>query len=123
MLYYSCVMFSLLRLRVLYFPCYVEVSLDSNLERKKKLPKIFQIMLSRMDKCNLVVSTNILLFDVLTMLIHHLVLFFSFLSLKINFLPKAKKKILSKAIMFFFVFFVGWTNTLIPLLFIKLVSE
>ena len=90
-------MFSLLRLRVLYFPCYVEVSLDSNLERKKKLPKIFQIMLSRMDKCNLVVSTNMLLFDVLTMLIHHLVLFFSFLSLKINILPKAKKKILSKA--------------------------
>ena len=31
-------MFSLLSLRILYFPCYVEVSLDSKLERifKKK---------------------------------------------------------------------------------------
>ena len=96
-------MFSLLRLRVFYFPCYVEVSLDSNLERKKKLPKIFQIMLSRMDKCNLVVSTNILLFDVLTMLIHHLVLFFSFLSLKINFCQKQRKKYSVK--LHYYVFF------------------
>ena len=32
LLYYFCVMFSLFPLRVLYFPCYIEVSLDSKLE-------------------------------------------------------------------------------------------
>ena len=39
-------MFSLLPLRILYFPCYVEVSLDFELERifQKKNPKIFQNM-------------------------------------------------------------------------------
>ena len=42
LLYYSCVMFSLLLLRVLYFPFYSEVSLDSKLEHiKKKIPKYF----------------------------------------------------------------------------------
>ena len=62
-------MFSILPLRILYFPCYVEVSLDSKLERnKKKFPKTFQSMLSRMDKLDLFLNTNVLLFDVLTIL-------------------------------------------------------
>ena len=79
-------MFSLLPLRVLYFPCYVEVSLDSKLERiKKKIPKIFQSILYRMDKWNLFLSTNVLLFDVFNILIHHFMLFFSILSQKEKF--------------------------------------
>ena len=62
-------MFSILPLRILYFPCYVEVSLDSKLERnKKKFLKTFQSMLSRMDKLDLFLNTNVLLFDVLTIL-------------------------------------------------------
>ena len=79
-------MFSLLPLRVLYFPCNVEVSLDSKLERiKKKIPKIFQSILYRMDKWNLFLSTNVLLFDVFNILIHHFMLFFSILSQKEKF--------------------------------------
>ena len=46
----------------------------------EKVPKIFQSMLSWMDKCNLFLGTNVLLFDVLTILIHHFVLSFSILS-------------------------------------------
>ena len=62
-------MFSILPPRILYFPCYVEVSLDSKLERnKKKFPKAFQSMLSRMDKLDLFLNTNVLLLDVLTIL-------------------------------------------------------
>ena len=91
-------MFSLLSLRILYFPCYVEVSLDSKLERifkKKKISKIFQSMLCGMDKCNVFLSTNVLLFDVLTILIHHFMLFFSILSQKCLFMLK-RKTILSQ---------------------------
>ena len=63
-------MFSLLPLKVLHFRCYVEVSLDSRLERifKKKTPKIFQSILCRMDECNLFLSTNVLKIDVLAIL-------------------------------------------------------
>ena len=97
-------MFSLLPLRVLYFPCYVEVSLDSKFERiKKKNPKIFQSILYRMDKWNLFLSTNVLLFDVFNILIHHFMLFFSILCYssvkKRNFMSKG---VLSQTEWFFF---------------------
>ena len=96
-------MFSLLPLRILYFPCYVEVSLDFKLERifKKKFPKIFQSILCRMDKWNLFLSTNVLLFDVLTILIHHFVLFFSILSQKEKFYVKKKNHTQSSCKIFF----------------------
>ena len=46
LLYYSCVMFSILCPRVLYSPCYVEAFLDSKLElnfsRKKKSRRFFK---------------------------------------------------------------------------------
>ena len=41
LLYYACVMFSLLPLRILYFPCYVEVSWILNKNVFKKNPKDF----------------------------------------------------------------------------------
>ena len=41
-----------------------------------------------MDKWNLFLGTNVLLFDVLTILIHHFVLFFSILSQKKKFYVK-----------------------------------
>ena len=68
-------------------PSYVEVSMNSKSERifskkKKKFRKIFQSILCRMKKYNLVLSTNVLLYDVLTILIHHFVLFFRTLSQK-----------------------------------------
>ena len=96
-------MYSLLPLRILYFPCYVEVSLDFKLERifKKKFPKIFQSILCRMDKWNLFLSTYVLLFDILTILIHHFVLFFSFLSQKEKFYVKRKNNTQSRCIIFF----------------------
>ena len=96
-------MYSLLPLRILYFPCYVEVSLDFKLERifKKKFPKIFQSILCRMDKWNLFLSTNVLLFDVLTILIHHFVLFFSILSQKEKFHVKRKNNTQSNCMIFF----------------------
>ena len=76
-------MFSLLPLRILYFPCYFEVSLNFKLERTffffKKIPNIFQSIFCRMDKWNLFLSTYILLINVLIFLIHHFVLFFSIL--------------------------------------------
>ena len=84
--HYFCFMFSILFLRVLYFAGYVDISLDSKWERTffrkktnkqtKKRPKIFQYKYRRMD---LSLSTNILLFDVLTILMQHVVLFFSIL--------------------------------------------
>ena len=79
-------MFSLLPLRVLYFLCYVKVFLNSKLERisppqKKESRRFFKAYCVRW--------TNVLLFDVLTILIHHFVLFFNILSQK-------KKKIISK---------------------------
>ena len=78
-------MFSLLPLKVLYFPHWVEVSLDSESEHifsatTKKILNIFRSILSRIDECNLFLSTNVLLFNVLTILIYHFVLFFSVLS-------------------------------------------
>ena len=67
-------MFPLLPLRILYFPCYVEESLDFILERiLKKIPKGFQSILCRMDKWNLFLNTNAFLLDVLTISIHHFV--------------------------------------------------
>ena len=67
-------MFSFLPLRILYFPCYIEVFLDFKLERiLKKFPKIFQRILCRRDKWNLFLSPNTLLFDVLTILMRHFV--------------------------------------------------
>ena len=84
-------MFSLLPPRILFFSCYVEVSLDFKLERIfKKVPKIFQSILCRMDKWNLFLSTNLLLFDILIILIHHFVLFFSILRQKEKFYVKRK---------------------------------
>ena len=96
-------MYSLLPLRILYFPCYVEVSLDFKLERifKKKFPKIFQSILCRMDKWNLFLSTNVLLFDVLTILIHHFGLFFRILSQKKKFYVKKKNNTQSDCMIFF----------------------
>ena len=67
------------------FPLHVEGSLDSKFERfffKKNFPKIFQSILYRMDKFNSFLSTALLLFDVLTILIQHSVLFFTILSQK-----------------------------------------
>ena len=108
-LYYSCVMFSLLPLRIFYFSCYFEVYLGFKLECiKKKLPKFFQSILCRMDKWNLFLSTNVLLFDVLTILIHHFVLLFSILK-KRSFVSKGKR-ILSQAAWFFFRF-LCWMYT------------
>ena len=76
-------MFSLLPLRLLYFLCYVEVYLNSKLKRKfsknndnnnsKKIPKNFKSILCQMDKCNLFLSTNVLLFDFFTISIHRFV--------------------------------------------------
>ena len=130
LLYHSCVMFPLLPLRVSYFSCYAEVSLNSKLEcslfkkrkkkKKKKFPKIFQSILSRMDKCNLFLSTNVLLFYVLTILIHYFALLFSILSQKKHYV---KRKYSVKLHDFFFVFFVGWTYISRGSLFIKVVSQ
>ena len=112
-------MFSLLPLRILYFPCYVQVSLDFKLERIKKIPKIFQSILCRMDKLDLFLNKNVLLFDVLTILIHHFVLFFSISSQKNKFYVKKEKQFSVKLHDFFFVFYVGWTYILRASLLIK----
>ena len=124
LLYYSCVMFSILHPSVLYFPCYVEAFLDSKLElnfsRKKKIPKIFQRIFCSMDRCNLFLDTNVLLFDVLIILIHHLVFQYPFSILsftilcdtsvssvkKINFKSKGKT-ILSQVAWLFFSYFMS----------------
>ena len=68
-------MFSLLPLRILYFPCYVEVSLDFELEhifQKKKNRRFFKTC--RMDKLILFLSASVLLLDLLTILIQHFVI-------------------------------------------------
>ena len=70
---------------------------------------MFQSMLSRMDKCNLFLGTNVLLFDVLTILVHHFVLFCSILSQKKRSFMSKRKPIVSQAPRFLFVFYVGWT--------------
>ena len=69
---------------------------------KKRI--FFQSVLCRMDKCNLFLSTNVLLFDVLIILIHHFVLFFSIHSQKKKFYVKRKNTAQSSC-MNFFVFF------------------
>ena len=99
-------MIPLLPLRVLYFPFYVEVFLDSKLERifsttKKKFPKIFRIILCLMDKCNLFLSTSILLFDVLTILVHYFLLFFNSSCQKKKFSVKRKNNTQSSCMIFF----------------------
>ena len=81
--------------------------LDSNLERifsktkKKKFLKIIQNILCQMVKYNLFLSTNVLLFDVLTILIHHFMLFFSSLSQKKEFYFKRKNNTKSSCMIFF----------------------
>ena len=78
--------------------------LDFELERiKKKIKnlKIFQRLLCRMDKWNLFLSANVLLFDVLTILIHHFVLFFSILSQKEKFYVKRRNNTQSSCMIFF----------------------
>ena len=71
------------------FPLLRWIILDFELERIfKKIPKIFQSILCRMDKWNLFLSTIILLFDVLTILMQHFVLLFSILIKKRNFRSK-----------------------------------
>ena len=104
-------MLPLLSLRVSYFPCYIEASLDSKLEhiffqkekktKKKKFPNIFQSILFQMDKCNLFLSTNILLFYVLIILIHHSCYSLVSSVKKRNFMLKGKL-ILSQAAWLFF---------------------
>ena len=54
-----------------------------------------------MDKWNLFLSTHVLLFDVLTILIHHFVLFFSILSQKEKFYVKRKNNTKSNCMIFF----------------------
>ena len=108
--YYIILLFSLLPRVVLYFSCNVEVSLGFKLNRIQiKFPKIFQSILCRMDKWNLFLSTNVLLFDTPTILIHHFVLLFSILSKKEKFYVKRKRNTQSSCMTFFFVFYVGWT--------------
>ena len=76
--------------------------LDFNLKRiKEKIPKIFQSILCRIDKWNVFLSTNIILFDVLIILIHHFVLFFSILSQKEKLYVKRKSNIQSSYLIFF----------------------
>ena len=79
--------------------------LDFQLEliKKKKMPKIFQSILCRMDKWNLFFSTNVLLFDVLTILINRFVLFFSILSQKQKFYVKRKNNSWSSCMIFFHI--------------------
>ena len=105
--------FPYLPLRILYFPCYVEKSLDFKLERilKKKIPRIFQSILCRMNKWNFCLSTNVLLFDDLTILVHNFVLLVSILSQKGKFMSK-KKQYSVKLQNIFFVFYVGWAYIL-----------
>ena len=57
-----------------------------------------------MDKMNLFLSANILLFDVLTILIHYFVLLFSILSQKKKFYVKRKKNTQSSCMIFFSYF-------------------
>ena len=90
-------MFSSLSLGILYFPCSVEVCLGFKLERmfKRKNQSILW-----MDKSNLFLSINVLLFDVLTILILHFVI----LQFPQSFCVK-RKKILSQTAWFFFHIF------------------
>ena len=86
-------MFYLLPQRILYFPCYVEVSLDFKLERiKKNFPKVLQSILCWMNKLDLFLSRNVPLFVALTILIHHFALFFSIPCQKNKFYGKNEKQ-------------------------------
>ena len=115
MFYYSCVMFSLLSLRILYHSC-SEFQIRTYLKKKensKDFPKHIESD-GQMELC-----TNVSLFDVLTILIHHFVLFYSILSQK----EKTENNTQSSCMVFFFVFYVGWAYILRGSLFIKVVSQ
>ena len=58
-------------------------------------------------------STNMLLFDLLTILIHYFLLFFSILSEKEKFYVKKKKNTQSSCMIFFFVRFVIYPSGII----------
>ena len=118
-------MFSLLPLRYLYVPCYVELPWILNYNVLKKISKIFQSILCRMDKWNFILSTNVLSFDVLTILIHHFVLCFSILSQeeKCRREKRKRKNNAQSSCMIFFTFYVGWTHFLRGSLFMKVVSQ
>ena len=123
--YIILVMFSFLPLRIFVFSLLRWSILDFKLERIKKkiIPKIFQSIFCRMDKWNLFLSTNVLLFDPLTILMHHFVLFFNVLSQKEKSYVKRKNNTQSSWMIFFFVFYVGWTYFLSGSLFIKVVLQ
>ena len=70
-----------------------------------KYPWIFQSILCQMDKLNLFLSTNVLSFDVLTILIHRFLLLFSILSEKEKFYVKRKNNTQSSCIIFLSFFF------------------
>ena len=76
-------------------------------KKRKKIQKIFQSIFCRMDKLDLFVSANVLLFDVLTIWIHHFVLFFSILSQKSKFYVKKKNNTHSSCMIFFPYFMLG----------------
>ena len=85
------------------FPFLRWILLDFELECIfKKTSKIIQSVLCRMNKRDLFLSTNVLFFDALTILIHHSVLFFSILSQKEKFSVKRKKEFSVKLHDFFF---------------------
>ena len=85
------------------FPLLRWIILDFELEHiLKQISKIFQSILCRIDKWNLFLSTNVLLFDVLNILILHFVLFFSILSQKEKFYVKRKSNSRSSCMIFFF---------------------
>ena len=86
-------------LRILCFPHYVELSLGFKLELIKKV--FFQSTLCRMDKWNLLLITNVLLFDVISILIHHFVLLFNILSQIEKFYVKRKINTQSSCMIFF----------------------
>ena len=111
-----------LPLRILYAPCYVELPWILNYNVLKKISKIFQSILCRMNKWNFVLSTNVFSFDVLTILIHHFALCFSILSQEQKFYVKRKNNTQSSC-MIFFTFYVGWTHFLRASLFMKVVSQ
>ena len=111
-----------LPLRILYAPCYVELPWILNYNVLKKISKIFQSILCRMNKWNFVLSTNVFSFDVLTILIHHFALCFSILSQEQKFYVKRKNNTQSSC-MIFFIFYVGWTHFLRGSLFMKVVSQ
>ena len=108
------------------FSYFVEVSLNFKLERilflKKNSPKVFQCMSCRMDIWNLFFSTNVLLFNVLTISIRRFVLFFSILSQNKKFYDKRKNNTQSSS-MVLFLFYVEWTYILRGSLFIKVESQ